>query len=68
MIYVVDTHALIWHVQNDPKLGAAAKAVLDDPVSELALPMIALAEACWIVEIGRTVIPSVRVLGFKVLI
>jgi PIN domain nuclease of toxin-antitoxin system len=58
-IYVVDTHALIWHMQGDSKLGRAAKAILDDPRSELYLPGIALAEACWIVENGRTTIPSV---------
>lgn len=59
-IYVVDTHALIWHLQGDAKLGATAKAILDDPASVLVLPMIALAEACWIVEAGRTAIPSVN--------
>jgi PIN domain nuclease of toxin-antitoxin system len=59
-IYVVDTHALLWHMQGDSKLGRAAKAILDDPKSELYLPSIALAEACWIVEIGRTTIPSVN--------
>jgi PIN domain nuclease of toxin-antitoxin system len=57
--HVVDTHALLWHLQGDARLGAQAKAVLNDPASTLVLPIIALAEACWIVEIGRTSIPSV---------
>jgi PIN domain nuclease of toxin-antitoxin system len=26
-IYVIDTHALIWYLLNDPKLGSAAKSV-----------------------------------------
>lgn len=58
--YVVDTHALLWHVQADPRLGRNAKVVLDDPNSVLLLPLIALAEACWVVEAGRTSIASVH--------
>lgn len=60
---VVDTHALIWFLIGSSKLGANARAVLDDPESTLYLPLIALAEACWIVEKGRAPgIPSVAVL------
>jgi hypothetical protein len=33
--------------------------VLDDPTSILILPLIALAEACWAVERGRTKVLSV---------
>jgi PIN domain nuclease of toxin-antitoxin system len=57
--HVLDTHALIWYLEGNPKLGAAAQAVMDDPVSELALPAIALAEAMYIVAKGRTAIPTV---------
>src|SRR5262245_61408074 len=32
---------------------------MSDPASELVLPIIALAEACWIVEHGKSTIPSV---------
>jgi PIN domain nuclease of toxin-antitoxin system len=28
--YIVDTHALIWYLESNPRLGAAAKVVLDD--------------------------------------
>jgi PIN domain nuclease of toxin-antitoxin system len=60
MKYVVDTHALIWFLEGNPRLGIAAKTVLMDPVSELILPAIALAEAVWIVDRGKTSIPSVK--------
>jgi PIN domain nuclease of toxin-antitoxin system len=60
--YVVDTHALIWFLEGNPRLGERAKAILEDADSELVLPVIALAEACWIVEHGRTSIPSVEAL------
>jgi PIN domain nuclease of toxin-antitoxin system len=60
--YVVDTHALVWFLEGNPRLGANARAVLQDPVSRLYLPVIALAEACWVVERGRCTIPSVAAL------
>ena len=57
--FIVDTHALIWHLEGKPTLGKKAKAAIDSPHSELVLPIIALAEAVFIVEKGRTSIPSV---------
>lgn len=57
--YVVDTHALIWFLAADPRLGKNAEKALSNPDSELILPIIALAEGCWIVEIGRTNVPNV---------
>jgi PIN domain nuclease of toxin-antitoxin system len=57
--YVVDAHTLIWYVADSPRLGAHAGAAMDDPSSVLLVPVIALAEACWAVERGRTDIPSV---------
>ena len=57
--FVVDTHALIWFLEGNPRLGTRARSVLEDANSVLYLPVIALAEACWIVDRGRTGIPSV---------
>jgi PIN domain nuclease of toxin-antitoxin system len=51
--YIVDTHALLWYIADDPALGADASAVLDDPASELVLPAIVFAEACFIIERRR---------------
>ena len=62
MTFVVDTHALIWFLEGNSRLGAKAKAVLEDAGSPLVLPAIALAEAVWIVERGKTSIPSVTAL------
>jgi PIN domain nuclease of toxin-antitoxin system len=59
MKYVVDTHGLIWFLEGNPRLGTNAKAVLADAASQLILPAIALAEAVWIVDRGRTSILSV---------
>jgi PIN domain nuclease of toxin-antitoxin system len=57
--YIVDAHTLVWYVADSPRLGTGAGAVMDDPASVLPVPVIALAEACWAVERGRTDIPSV---------
>lgn len=57
--YILDTHALIWHLEGNKLLGSKAKSVIDDPTSELVLPIIALAEAAFVVEKSRTAIPSV---------
>jgi len=60
---VIDAHALIWFLVGSPKLGADARVVLNDPDGALYLPVIALAEACWVVEKGKAAtIPSVAAL------
>ncbi len=58
MQYVIDTHALIWFFEDNPRLSLKVKAVLSDPDSQLILPATALAEAVWIVDRGKTAIPS----------
>jgi PIN domain nuclease of toxin-antitoxin system len=65
--YVVDTHALIWFLEGNPKLGSNARMVLNDPQAKLILPTIALAEAIDIVTKGRTSIPDVTTLMNDVL-
>jgi PIN domain nuclease of toxin-antitoxin system len=62
MKYVIDTHALIWFLEGNQRLGTQAQAILSNLDSQLILPAIALAEAAWIVERGKTSIPSVNAL------
>jgi len=62
MKYILDTHALIWFLEGNSRLGVNAKEILADSSSELILPAIALAEAVWIVSRGKTSIPSVDAL------
>src|SRR5438128_10903567 len=57
--YVLDAHALVWFLEGNPRLGHHARAAIQDPASVLYLPVIALAEACWVVEHGKSTIPSV---------
>jgi PIN domain nuclease of toxin-antitoxin system len=60
--HVLDAHAIIWFLENHPALGIAAKDVLSDPASDLVLPVIALAEAVFVVDKGRTSLPNSDVL------
>lgn len=60
MKYIIDTHTLILFLEGNNRLGIKAKSILSNPKSELILPAIALAEAVWIVERGKTSIPSVN--------
>ncbi len=53
MKHVVDTHALLWFLAGSSRLGTGADVILKDPASELVIPAIVLAEACWILERGR---------------
>src|SRR5690349_10970891 len=61
--HFVDTHAFLWYLAGSAQLGSAAKAILQDPMSELYLPATALAEACWIVERGRVALAVSDVLA-----
>lgn len=48
--YILDTHALIWHLEGNPLLGSNARTVINTIASQLVLPSIALAEAMFVVE------------------
>ena len=58
--YFLDAHALVWFLESNPRLGNGAKQVLTDTTSRLFLPVTALAEVCWIVEGGKSSIPSIQ--------
>jgi PIN domain nuclease of toxin-antitoxin system len=61
--YVVDTHALLFFLANSPKLGKKAASALADPDSTLVLPVVALAEALWIVSSRRLGVSSAELLA-----
>jgi PIN domain nuclease of toxin-antitoxin system len=56
----LDAHSLLWFFEGNPKLGADARALLADMNSRLIISAIALAEACRVVEKGKSKIPSTR--------
>lgn len=54
MVYVLDTHALVWFLEGSDKLGAEALAVLRDADQRLVIPSIVLAEVKHLATRGRT--------------
>ncbi len=57
--YILDTHALVWYLEGNPKLAFNAKATMNAVDSEMVLPLIALSEAAFLVEKGRIGIPTI---------
>ena len=56
---ILDTHALVWYPEGNARLGGQAKAAMTNIESEMVLPLIALAEAAFLIEKGRIGIPSI---------
>jgi len=53
MIYLPDTHAVVWYVDNDSRLSRAAEAVLDNPANKLVVPTMVLVEIQFLFARGR---------------
>jgi PIN domain nuclease of toxin-antitoxin system len=54
--YVTDTHALIWHEENSPRLSAAAKACFDaadQGRARIYVPSISIVEMTYLGEKGK---------------
>jgi PIN domain nuclease of toxin-antitoxin system len=49
-LYIIDTHALLWYLTDDKRLGGSASRILDDSKIRLLIPSIVLAEALFILE------------------
>ena len=52
-MYVVDTHALVWHLTDDPRLGEEARDILnmaDRGEAVILVPSIVLAECFYLLE------------------
>ncbi|MCZ7669540.1 MAG: PIN domain-containing protein [Chloroflexi bacterium] len=57
--FILDTHALVWYLEGNPKLGQQAKIIMGAADSLMVLPLIAVAEVTFLIERGRIGIPSV---------
>jgi predicted nucleic acid-binding protein len=49
-LYIIDTHALIWYLTDDKRVGKLTSRILDDSGTRLLIPSIVLAEALFILE------------------
>ena len=48
MIYVADTHALIWFLEGSRRLSAAARQAMESADAEIVIPAIVLAEIAFL--------------------
>lgn len=48
MTYVVDTHALVWFFEDDPRLSSHALSTLLDTTARIIVPTIVLAEITYL--------------------
>ncbi|MBI5892623.1 MAG: PIN domain-containing protein [Deltaproteobacteria bacterium] len=50
MVYVVDTHAIVWFFEESNELGRNALNMLDSKSSRLIIPTIVLAEIFYLAQ------------------
>ena len=53
MIYVVDTHPLVWFLEGSPKLSEDVREILSSPDTQIVIPMIVLAEIVYLYDKKR---------------
>ncbi len=56
IVAIADTHAAIWYLFSDPRLGSTASAFIDDTISKgdhIGVSAISLAEMVYLVEKAR---------------
>ena len=53
MIYVIDTHALVWYLEGDNKLGPKAREIMRGENKRLIIPTIVLAEIRYLFSKGK---------------
>ena len=63
MTYVVDTHALVWFLEGNPRLSGTAQNALIDTTARVVVPTIVLAEITFLYARHRITIDLPRVLA-----
>ena len=53
MKLLLDTHALLWWLSDDAKLGAKARALIEDPANEIVVSVVSLWEIVVKKRIGK---------------
>lgn len=64
MIYIPDTHALVWFLSGDAQLSLPAAQAMSDPSARIVIPTIVLAEIHFLYTRSRIQTDLKRVLQF----
>ncbi len=72
MRLLVDSHVLLWHLSNDPRLGPTATAAIEAPDAEVLVSTASLWEIAIKVGLGKLTAPDdlperIEPLGFHLL-
>ena len=73
MKLLLDTHALLWWLSDDPRLGSRARALIEDPSNDILASVVSLWEVVVKTRIGKmradvkTVADAVQREGFVLL-
>jgi len=58
MIWLLDTHAFLWFINDDESLSATARQAIEDPTNTILLSIASLWEMAIKVSLGRLATPS----------
>ena len=58
MKFLLDTHTLIWFLQDDPKLSSVASQLIENPENEIFVSMVTLWEIAIKVSLGKLVLST----------
>jgi len=60
--FLLDTHALLWWLADDNRLGPTARAIIEDPANDILVSVVSLWKIVVKVRAGKlTVIPTAPV-------
>ena len=55
--YLLDTHVILWWLENDPKISAAARHAIADPGNIILASSVSAYEIAWKTRLGKLVVP-----------
>ncbi len=58
MRILLDTHAFLWFILDDPQLSGPARALIEDPANEVAISPASYWEIAIKIRLGRYSLPS----------
>jgi PIN domain nuclease of toxin-antitoxin system len=58
MTLLLDTHALIWFLENNPSLSSKAKALIEDSNNEVFVSIVSFYEIAIKLSIGKIILPD----------
>ena len=64
MIYIADTHSLVWHLSGNPSLSATVRSAFQEADAQIVIPFIVLAEIAFLHARGRIAVDVTTILDY----